>query len=128
MDSAAAAKHGHHVKHLADGSKVLVNPTAATPVVVGSGADFTPIPKQIWTFWDSDDSELLWMIKGMTKGWQFFNQDYKITVLRPATHLRTPFPPHFSTVDTTRQQRANWIQFAVLMEKGGFWKKALALG
>ncbi|KAJ3118642.1 hypothetical protein HDU96_010626 [Phlyctochytrium bullatum] len=126
-NAAAAAKHGHHVKHLADGSKVLVNPAfapAASPLVVGSGAEFTPIPKQIWTFWDSDDAELPWMIKGMTKGWQFFNPDYKITVLRPATvatHLRTPFPPHFWTDDTTRQQRANWIRLAVLMEKGGFW-------
>ncbi|KAJ3209133.1 hypothetical protein HDU67_006378 [Dinochytrium kinnereticum] len=102
-----------------------VRQSAALASEGGHDVEVKEIPRKIWTFWDGGPkSKIPEMIRAMTRGWAFHNPSYQVTILGPSTiskHIRMPLPPHFWDSSTTRQQRANWIRLAVLVEQGGFW-------
>ncbi|KAJ3209131.1 hypothetical protein HDU67_006374 [Dinochytrium kinnereticum] len=86
------------------------------------------IPKLIWTYWDTLDSEPLpWMISAMIRGWRHQNPSYTVVVLRPSKlseHIHVPLPATFFSPTTTPQQRATWVRLAVLFKHGGIWVDA----
>ncbi|KAJ3210928.1 Adenylate kinase 2, mitochondrial [Dinochytrium kinnereticum] len=86
--------------------------------------EFREIPRKIWTFWDGHPNDVPWMIRSMMRGWKWFNPEYNVTLICSSEvwdHVHVPLPHNFWEEGITRQQKANWVRLAILMEHGGFW-------
>lgn len=85
------------------------------------------IPKQIWTFWNSDD--LPPFIKKCIHTWRLHNPDYKITILTPNNLIwyldqSTITKMRFWKHNDSHQRFSDLVRLAVLERHGGIWLDA----
>ena len=85
-----------------------------------NGVNILPIPKYIWTFWDS--SSVPDLPKKCMEGWKRLNPDHQVTVITPQNiHncIRSPVPSNYYKLSS--QAKSDWVRLAILAEKGGIW-------
>ena len=85
------------------------------------------IPKQIWTFWDSDD--LPDTVLKCIHSWRVYNPDYKITILSKQ-NIKNYLPEidilGFKYANTP-QRISDFIRINIIRDYGGFWLDASIL-
>ncbi|KAJ3100145.1 hypothetical protein HDU97_002477 [Phlyctochytrium planicorne] len=82
-----------------------------------------PIPRQIWTFWDSGNPPLF--VRECIEGWRRYNPEYNITVISHDTiskYIKTPPPANLNGM--FNRFMADWVRLAVVSERGGIWMDA----
>ena len=86
------------------------------------------IPRQIWTFWNSDDIPMF--VTLCIESWRVHCPDYKIHIITPS-NLHTVISNHDTILNlkfaTTPQRTSDFIRLEVLYEHGGFWMDSSTL-
>lgn len=91
----------------------------SAPGVPVRAAPVAPIPRVIWTYWNSDTLPLL--IARCIDNWRRMNPGYEVRVLNDAQvrALIPDAPPVLAQVAPAK--RADWIRLALLHRFGGIW-------
>jgi hypothetical protein len=79
------------------------------------------IPKQIWSYWDSDDVPDF--VQRCISSWKKTSPDYKVNILSKNTvkNYVKP-PPNFESLPP--QKQSDWVRLAVIKNFGGVWLDA----
>ncbi|RYF27057.1 MAG: mannosyltransferase [Comamonadaceae bacterium] len=96
-----------------------IYPIAGAPGVPVAASPVEPIPRVVWTYWNSDTLPLL--IARCIDNWRRMNPGFQVRVLNDA-QVRELIPDAPAVLaQVAPAKRADWIRLALLHRFGGIW-------